>query len=148
MSYLMTKFPGTELTGLLHHAVFGLAKVIEPALGEQVEAQGEPSEPVGKNAVVDIATGGVVADQRRRPFPGFAATSRVLVIEVSQRLAAGEPKSLEEKKRQQRCRNALRQIEAKSAKNAKPVSHYDRADTTSLNGYAFASSELLVRGAD
>jgi hypothetical protein len=46
-----------------------------------------------------------------------------LVIAVRQRLVAREPETLEEKKRQQSRRDALRLIEAKTAKTGKPWSH-------------------------
>ena len=133
MRHLMAQFPGAQLLTShhdedlspdpLHHPVFGLAEEIECALGQQIQSQRQPREPVGQNAVVNVAAGGVVAGQRRGLFPGFAPAARVLVVAVRQRLAAGEPKSLQEKQRQQPRRDALRQIEAKAAKHAKPKGH-------------------------
>ena len=121
---------------LLHHAILRLAHEIEPALGEKIQRQRKPGQPVGQNAVVNVAAGGVVAGQRRRLLPGFAPAARVLVIDVRQCLAADEPESLHEKERQQARRDALRQIEAKAAEGLKPVGHANRADVTSLNGGA------------
>ena len=117
----------------LHHAVLGLAEQVQPALGQKVQRQRQSGQPVGQNAVVDVAAGGVVAGQRRGLLPGLAPAARILVVGVGQRLAAGQPESLHQKKRQHPRRDALRQIEAKAAKHAKPVGHRVRRNLTSLN---------------
>ena len=79
---------------LLHYAILRLAREIEPALGQKIQRERKPRQPVRQNAVVNVAAGGVVAGQRRRLFPGFASAARVLIINVCQRLAADEPESL------------------------------------------------------
>jgi len=135
VGHLMAEFPGAELAAwLLNDAIFGSAKEIESALEEKIESERKPGEAIGENAVVDVAAGGVVAGKRRGLFPGFAPATGVLVIAVGQRLAADEPKTLEEKSCQECCRDPLRDIEAKAAKHAKAVSHYVRRNITSLNG--------------
>ena len=82
---------------ILHDAILGIAKKIEPALEEEIEGERKAGEAVGENAVVNVAAGGVVAGEGRRLFPGFAAAAGVLVVAVGKRLAAYEPESLEEK---------------------------------------------------
>jgi hypothetical protein len=57
-----------------------------------------------------------------------------LIIAVGQRLAADEPKPLQQKGRQECCRDALRQVEAEAAKHAKAVSHQVQSNLISLNG--------------
>ena len=118
----------------LDHAILWLAQQIESALGQKIESERKPGQPVRQNAVVNVAAGGVVAGQGRWLFPGFASAARVLVIDVRQCLAADEPESLHEKEGQQSRRDPLRQIESKAAEGLKPVGHPYRADVTSLNG--------------
>jgi hypothetical protein len=72
---------------------------------------------------VNIAAGGEVTGQGRRPFPGFPPATRILVIAVCQGLVVRKPQPLKKKERQQPGRDALRQIEAKTAKHAKPKGH-------------------------
>ena len=135
MGHLVAEFPGARLAALLlHDAILWTAKEIESALEEQVESERKPGKAIGQNAVVDVAAGGVVAGERRGLFPGFAAAAGVLVIAVGQRLAADEPKSLEEKGCQECGRDPLREIEAKAAKHAKAMGHYVQSNLTSLNG--------------
>jgi hypothetical protein len=67
-----------------------------------------------------------------------------LVIAVGQRLTADEPKALQQEGRQERCRDALRQVEAKAAKHAKAVGHHVQSNLTSLNG-GFQSPERAVQ---
>ena len=123
-----------QLALRLHHPVFGLAEVVQPALGQQIQRQRQPGQPVGQNPVVNVAATGKVAGQLRGPLPHLAPAARILVIAIGERLAAGEPQPLDEKHSQQPRRNALRQIEAKAAKESKPVGHHVEWDLTSLNG--------------
>ena len=140
----MTQLPSAQLAApLLHHPVLRLAQQIEPALGQKIQRQRESRQPVGQYAVMNVAAGGVVAGQGRRLLPGFAPAARVLVIEVRQCLPADQPESLHEKERQQSRRDALRQIEAKAAKHAKSVGHYDPSNPTSLNAGLERSSRAL-----
>ena len=135
--HLMAQFPSARLAArLLYDAILRLAHEIKPALGQKIQRERKPGQPVRQNAVVNVAAGGVVAGQRRRLFPGLASATRVLVIEVSQCLAADEPESLQQKEGQQGRRDPLRQIESKAAQGLKPVGHANRADVTSLNGGA------------
>ena len=115
MRELVTKLPGADFAGLLDYAVFGLAEMIESALGEEVEGERQAGEAIGEDAVVDIAAGGVVAGERRGPLPGFAAAARVLVVAIAEGLMCGEPETLGEKKREKHRRDPLGKIEVEAA---------------------------------
>ena len=135
VGHLMAELPGAELAArLLNDAIFGAAKKVESAVDEEVESERKSGEAVGENAVVNVAAGGVVAGEGRRPFPGFAAATRVLIVAIGQRLAAYDPESLEEKSCQQCRRDALREIEAKAAKHTEAMGHQVQRNLNSLNG--------------
>jgi hypothetical protein len=127
MRQLMAQFPGAHLAASLQHAVLRLAEMVQPLLHEQVQRQRQPRQPVAQNAVVDIAATGEITGQRRRPLPRLPPAARVLIIAVGQRLAAGQPQSLDQKQRQQSSSDALRQIEAKAAETCEPVGHRDQS---------------------
>ena len=97
--------------------------MIQALLEQEVERERQPCQTVGQNAIMDIATAGKVAGQGRRPLPHLASATGILVVAIRQRLAAGEPQSLEEKHGQQSRRNTLRQIEAKAAKDTSTKGH-------------------------
>ena len=82
--HLVAELPRAEFACLLDDAVLGLAEVIDSALGKEIESEREASYTIGKDAVMNVATGGVVTSERRRPFPGFAATARVLIVAIGQ----------------------------------------------------------------
>jgi len=90
---LVSQFPGAQLRACvrLHHAIFRLTQPVQPALGQQVQGQRQPGQPVAQDSIVNIAAGGVVAGQGGRPLPGLAPAPRILVIAVAQRLMAGQP---------------------------------------------------------
>ena len=121
----MAKFPSTEVGGavrafgLLNDAILGLAKMVQAPFRQNVESQREAGEAVGEYAIVNIAAGSEVAGQRRRTLPHFAPATRILVVAIGERLAAREPKTLDENRG-----NALRQIETKAANHAKPEGHH------------------------
>ncbi len=110
--------------GSLHKVVFRLADQIQRPLGQQIQRQRQPGQPVTQNAVVNIAAGGVVAGQRLRPLPGLASAAGILVVAIGQRLPPDQPKPLNEKKRQQTRRNALRKIELEAANPVQPKGHH------------------------
>ena len=98
MGHLMAELPGAELdAALLNDTIFRIAKKIECPVDEEIECERESGEPVGENAIVNVAAGGVVAGEGRGLFPGFAAAAGVLVVAVGEGLAAYDPESLEEK---------------------------------------------------
>ena len=95
-----------------------------------------------------VAAGGVVAGEGRWLFPGFAAATGVLIVAIGEGLVSDDPETLEKKEGQHQSRDALREIEAKAAKDAKPVGHYDRGELISLNEAASqrASESASQRG--
>src|SRR5579863_2592876 len=115
MGHLVPEFPDTQPCislprGCLDDAVFGLAEEVETTLQKQVDGEGQPGHAVGENAVADVAAGGVVAGQRGRLLPGFAAAACVLVVVVRKGLIGRNPESLDEKEGEERCRYPLREV--------------------------------------
>ena len=88
MRHLVAQLPCADFAACLNDAVFGLAEMVEPLLGKKIQSERQSCQPVGQNAVVNVAAGGEVAGQRRWPLPGFAPAACVLVILVCERLAA------------------------------------------------------------
>ncbi len=135
MGELVTEFPEAQLsrsglTGCLHDPVFRFAEQIEAALDEQVEGERQTGSAIGEDAVVDVAAGGEVAGQGRGLLPHLAAAARVLVVAVGEGLVGDEPEALDEEGCEQRRRDALGQIESKTAEAGKPVGHHDRERKT------------------
>jgi hypothetical protein len=116
----------------LHHAIFGLPKVVKAALGEQIERKRETGDAVGEHSIVDVAATGVIAGERRRPLPHFAAAARVLVVAIAQRLVRREPESLREEREEHDGCDTLRQIEMKAAKASKAMSHHEMGSLTQV----------------
>ena len=80
--HLVAQFPCTELAIGLHHAVFGLAKMIEAALHEEIQRERKARDAVGQHAVSDVAATGEVAGQGRGALPHFTATPGVLIVAI------------------------------------------------------------------
>jgi hypothetical protein len=119
----------------LDDAIFRLAECVEGSLEKQIESEREAGEAIRKDAVVDVAAAGVIARERRWLLPYLTAATSVLVIEIRKCLAAREPQALREKERKKPGGNALGQVEAEAANQAKRASHSnEEADLTSLNG--------------
>jgi len=123
--------------------VFRFAEGIERALDEKIQGERETCEAVGKDAVVNVATCGVIAGDGRGPLPGFAAAARVLIVAISECLAADKPKALKEEERKQSGRDTLRQVEAEAAKDSEPVGHHVSGTDSSLNRQGWVGSVPL-----
>jgi hypothetical protein len=67
--HLMAQFPRAQLAALCTTRFFRLAEEIEPALDQKIQRERQPGQPVGQNAVMNVAAGGVVAGQGRRLAP-------------------------------------------------------------------------------
>ena len=132
MRHLMTQLPRAYrvAAGLvatrLQKAIFGLAEVVEHALGSEVYSEWKTGEAIGKDAVMDVAAAGVITSQCGGPLPGLTAATRILVVAVRQVLVADEPESLNKECQQKMGRDALREVEAKAAKDSDPVGHHAR----------------------
>jgi hypothetical protein len=80
--HLVAQFPCAELAGGLHNAVFGLAKMVEAALSEEIQREGKARDAVGQHAIADVAASGEVAGQGCGALPHFATTPRVLIVAI------------------------------------------------------------------
>ena len=123
MCELMAKLPGVDFASRLHHAIFGFAENIEGALGKQIQREGQACQTIRQDAVADVAAGREIAGQRRGLLPCLASATRVLVVAIGERLAAGDPQALPQKQQQESGGDALRKVETETAKAGKPVGH-------------------------
>jgi len=123
MRKLVAELPRAYFATLLHYLVFGFAKPVHCPLCGEIQSQRQSCKTIAQNAIMYVAAGGEVTGQRRRPFPHLATAAGVLVVAIGEGLVSGKPQSLDQKHHQQSGCDALRQIEAKTAEDAKPVSH-------------------------
>jgi len=135
--HLVAEFPHTQpcasLPGRrLDDAIFRIAKVIEAALANQVESKRKASNPVGEDAVVNVAAGGVIAGEGRGFLPGLSTTTCVLVVTIREGLVTGDPKTLDQKKGKKHRRYALREVEVEAAKAGKRTGHLARHQVVSV----------------
>ena len=133
MGHLVAKFPYAQFGGALpriglHDTIFRLAEMIETTLDEKIDRERKAGDPVGEDAIVDIAAGGVVTGEGGRLLPSLASASRVLIVAVREGLMSGDPKALRQKKSKQDRRDALREVEVEAAKAGESMSHQGEAN--------------------
>ena len=110
-------------------AVGGSAQVVGGEEGEALEGEGKAGDAVGEGAVaVQVAAGGEVSGERRRPLPHLTAAGGESVIGGGELLVAGDPQAFAEEKEEKERSEALR-----------------TADVDAREGHAVVRFECIVR---
>jgi len=149
MGHLVPEFPDTQICesppgGCLNDPVFGLSEAISTTLDEQVEGKRQAGDAVREDAVVDVAAGCVITGERRGLLPRFAAAAYVLVVAIREGLVTGNPKTLNEKKSEKYCRDALREVEVEASEAGKGAGHLVRHQIVSV--YMSETEEPTIAG--